>query len=117
MNLGNNIIRLRKEKGLSQSQLAKKSGLTKRQIGYFEKEFSESLFTNLEAIAKALDVTIVDLIAPNKTTDIQKTFENIDARTVRKIKEILSLPKRELHIVYAIVDGLLAKIEIEKNKK
>lgn len=113
INIGKKINRLRKEKGLSQSQLAQKAGLTQRQIGYYEQEAPEGLLKNLSAIADALGVSLVELLSDEKPSELQKIFENVDARTIRKIKLILTLPKKELHIVYAIVDGLIAKIEKE----
>ena len=70
------------------------------------------------AIAKALNVSLEDLIGLNKPSQIQNEFLNIDSRTLSKIKMILSLPKNERHTVYNIAEALIAKrklLESENN--
>jgi len=102
-----NLVRLRKERGLSQQDLAKKAGLTQRMIQYYEKEAVKPPIDKIEAIAKSLNVKISELIGTNKETDIQKEFVQIDARTLKKLKMILSLPKHQRHIIYSMAESFL----------
>ena len=111
-----NLIRLRKEKGLSQRKLAVLSGLTQRMIGYYENEATKPPIDNIEAIAKALNVSISDLLGTNEITQLQNEFSQLDARTIRKIRLILSLPTDERHIVYSIAENFHAKRELQKLK-
>ena len=116
-NFSKNLIKIRKEKGFSQEELAKLSGLTQRTIFYYENKIKKSQINNIVAIAKALNVNTNDLLGENKPTEIQNEFQEFDARMIKKIKLILSLPKQERHIIYSIVEGFLAKKQLHDLKK
>ena len=60
--LGNNIKHYRLEKGLSQEVLAEISGLHRTYVGSVERGERNISLLNLEKIAKALDVSPVDLL-------------------------------------------------------
>lgn len=55
----------RRKKGLSQEQLAKISGLSRSSIINFEKGYRDPRVKDLKKIARALDVSIEQLIAEN----------------------------------------------------
>jgi len=111
-----NLKKYRKERGLSQRELAELSGLTLRMISYYENEASKPPIDNITAIAKALNVRINDLIGKeNDVTDIQDELSKIDARTLKKIKLILSLTKQERHIIYSMAETFLKKRTKLKN--
>jgi transcriptional regulator with XRE-family HTH domain len=116
-NFSKNLIKYRKERNLTQEELAKLSGLTRRKIGYYEKEANKPPIDNVEAIAKALNVTISDLIGTNETTDIQNDFSQLDTRTLKKIKLILSLPKIERHMIYSMAESFIEKRKQKSRKK
>lgn len=60
-NFGNNIRKLRKIKGLSQENLAFKTGLDRTYIGGIERGERNPSLKNIIKIAKALNVEISDL--------------------------------------------------------
>lgn len=51
------LITARQRRGLSQTELARKTGLQPAAIGHFEKDRRKPSFANIRALAKALDVT------------------------------------------------------------
>lgn len=51
-----NLKRLRKERGLSQEELADLAGLNRNYIGMIERQENAATVDTLEALAKALDV-------------------------------------------------------------
>jgi transcriptional regulator with XRE-family HTH domain len=53
-----NLIRLRKERRLSQSELAKLTNISKRMITYYETKAVKPPIDKIESIAKALNVSI-----------------------------------------------------------
>ena len=61
-NFGNKVRQLRKEKGLSQEDLAAKADLHRTYIGMIERAEKNITLLNIEKIAKALDVVIADLM-------------------------------------------------------
>jgi transcriptional regulator with XRE-family HTH domain len=59
---GNRVRQLRKEKGLSQEELSFKADLHRTYIGMIERAEKNITLTNIEKIAKALDVLPADLL-------------------------------------------------------
>ena len=107
--LSRNIIKFRKAKGLTQMQLAELSGLSKRMIAYYETNISNPPVRNLLAIAKALNVTIYDLLGETPTNGNVELFDDIDMRTLKKIMLIKELPKRDRTMIYKMIDALIEK--------
>ncbi len=59
---GQNVRKLRVEQGLSQEQLAYNAGLHRTYIGMIERAEKNITLCNIEKIAKALGVSVRDLI-------------------------------------------------------
>jgi len=63
---GKRVRKFRKEKGLSQEQLAFKADLHRTYIGMIERAEKNITLLNIEKIAKALDVNLQKLFSPNE---------------------------------------------------
>ncbi len=65
MSVGENIKRLRKQKGWTQKDLAKKLGISQAAVNHFESSDKDSpmkfRLSTLEKLAEALDVKLTDL--------------------------------------------------------
>jgi transcriptional regulator with XRE-family HTH domain len=59
---GDKVRELRKEKGLSQEELSFKADLHRTYIGMIERAEKNITLTNIEKIAKALNVKVKDLL-------------------------------------------------------
>jgi transcriptional regulator with XRE-family HTH domain len=113
-----NLARLRKMKGLSQGDLAKLSGLTRRIIGHYENEAVEPPLRNIRAIADALGVRISELLDETRNLAKQSNdLTDIDPRSVKKLKDILSLPPEDRNDLYRILNKMLKKNQLETQKK
>ncbi len=62
MYIGERIEELRKERGLSQRQLAKMAGLSNGALWRIEKQNGDITLRSLHKVAEALDITEDDLI-------------------------------------------------------
>lgn len=62
VNFGERVREIRKEKALSQEELAHKANLHRTYIGMIERAEKNITLINIEKIANALDVNISDLI-------------------------------------------------------
>lgn len=60
--LGNHIATIRKERGLTQVDLAKKIGTEYPQIGRLERGLTNASIITLRKIAKELGVSLIDLV-------------------------------------------------------
>lgn len=65
--LAQNIIRLRRSKGLSQEELADVCGLHRTYVGSVERGERNVTLSTLEVLASALGVSVIDLLS--KGTD------------------------------------------------
>ena len=77
MTIGENIKRVRKEKGLTQKQLAEILGVTQQMIGSYENSDREPKLNSLSKIAKALDVDVWELIEFN-SIDIDENVTSVN---------------------------------------
>ena len=62
VNFGERVREIRKEKGLSQEELAHKADLHRTYIGMIERAEKNITLLNIEKIANALEVNIKELI-------------------------------------------------------
>lgn len=62
VNFGQKVREIRKEKGLSQEELAHKADLHRTYIGMIERAEKNITLLNIEKIANALEVNIKELI-------------------------------------------------------
>ena len=62
--LAENIRRLRRERNLSQEEFADICGLHRTYVGSVERGERNITLSSLELLAKALDVSVVDLLVP-----------------------------------------------------
>ena len=65
--VGRNVLKFRLANGLTQEQLAEKSGHTQQYISGLERGTRNPTVVSLFELAQALKVTPVDLIAPDRT--------------------------------------------------
>jgi transcriptional regulator with XRE-family HTH domain len=62
---GEKVLEIRKEKGLSQEELAHKADLHRTYIGMIERAEKNITLINIEKIANALNIDIKELLAIN----------------------------------------------------
>jgi transcriptional regulator with XRE-family HTH domain len=114
-----NLSRIRKQRGLSQADLADISGLTRRTINHYENRVSQPPFEKIEAIATALNIKTSELLDKNsKAAHINQNVDltGIDPRSVKKLKDILSLPPEDRNDLYRILNKMLRKNQLENQK-
>ncbi|MDO4727877.1 MAG: helix-turn-helix transcriptional regulator [Bacteroidota bacterium] len=63
LNFGNSVREIRRLKGYSQEELADKANLHRTYIGMIERAEKNITLLNIEKIAKALNVEVVELLA------------------------------------------------------
>lgn len=108
--LANNLILLRKKYGLTQEDLAKRSGVSRRSIALYETKGINPPVNSLQKIAQVLNITIEQLAGFEKnTSEIESPFASVDSRTLRRLKQILSLTPEQRHVVYTVVDSMIMK--------
>jgi len=107
---GERLYRARKARGLSQTELGKRVGLSKRMVSRYEGTYPGPPLEKLEEFAKALNVTVSYLLGES----VQKKMEEDIKPVHRKLIESLqTLPLSKQKYIIEMVEALAAK----ENKK
>jgi transcriptional regulator with XRE-family HTH domain len=110
-----NLIRIRTLKGFSQNELAKLTGISPRMIAHYERHVSYPSIDKIELLAKALRVSIGELLGleNNKVnnSDELNELQHQNVKTIKQLKKILKLNPIDRSTIYKMVDVLLKKDE------
>jgi transcriptional regulator with XRE-family HTH domain len=111
-----NLSRIRKQRGLSQADLALLSGLTRRTINHYENHVAQPPLEKVEAIAAALEIKTSELLDRHSGVHLNPGIDltGIDPRSVKKLRDILSLPAEDRNDLYRILNKMLRKNQLEK---
>jgi len=113
-----NVAYYRKKQGNSQYDLAMISGISRTMISHYEREGMMPPADRLQALADALGVPVYKLfMEPEKERGPEKDLSDIDPRSVKKFRDILSLPPDDRNDLYRILNKMLRKNQLEKINK
>lgn len=106
--LGERIASLREQAGLSQQQLAEKTGANQQTIAYWERRAATLRPDQLTALAAALNTSVDHLLG--QSTRKTKTLAAGPAGKMRQVFEDVSkLPRRQQQQITKVVSALLAQ--------
>lgn len=97
MPIGENLKRLRRDKGWTQSELAKSCGIRLGQISKIERNDTDPKLSTIYAITKALECTPNALLS-----DVSQT--SLDALLAIAVERMQKLPEKDKNILLAVVD-------------
>ena len=99
MSFGENVVDIRKKRGLSQSELAKRVGTIAVTIGRYERNEIKPSIDIATKIANILDVSL-DFLVGSSDAVLEKSLVN-------KIVQIQNLPKDDQDCVHKLLDAFL----------
>lgn len=106
MNLGDNMMLLRKKKGLSQADLGKKIGTSGDVVGRYERGDIKPSIDVVEKIADVLEVSIDYLIGKSKI--------EFDKQAVKRLEDISNLPDEDKNFLINLIDMALRDFKTGK---
>ena len=104
---GERLTQLRKAKGLTQTELGEKIGISQRMIAYYEKDEAQPPGPMLINLANALETTIDELLG--KTNPKELPTNPKEARFLKRLKRIQELPPQDRRAILKVLDALLAQ--------
>jgi transcriptional regulator with XRE-family HTH domain len=113
-----NVAKYRKKKGFSQYDLADLSGISRRMIGHYESRGIIPPSDRLQALADSFEIPVYKLFKQsemNQTPDTE--LSDIDPRSVKKLRDILSLPADDRGDLYRILNKMIRKNQLEKQNR
>ena len=113
-----NVTRYRKKQGYSQYDLAMLSGISRTMISHYEREGMLPPAGRLQTLADSLKIPVYKLFVEQKSENNPVTdLSEIDPRSVKKLKDILSLPPDDRNDLYRILNKMLRKNQLEKQNQ
>ena len=112
-----NLTFFRKQKGISQSQLAKLINTTHRMIAYYENETTSIPLEKINKLAEILNISPSDLVTPIENNKNLIDTNNTDIRIFKKIKEIEKLSERDQRAILNHIDALIFKRKFLSKKE
>lgn len=106
MTIGEHIMLLRKQKGLSQAELGKVIGTSGDVIGRYERDVITPSIDVIVNIADALEVSIDFLVG--------KTKMILDKQAVKRLEDISKLPDDNKSFVLNLIDMALRDFKVKK---
>lgn len=105
MSLGERIQQLRKQKGLSQTELSKQIGVSYAQLSRYEIKGAQPPAEVLNKLADGLDTSVDFLINGNSTEKAQSTLK--DAELLKQFKEIDIMPDDEKKTILKVISAYI----------
>ena len=113
-----NVVYYRRKQGHSQYDLAMITGISRTMISHYEREGAMPPADRLQVLADALGVPVYKLfMEPEKERSPETDISDIDPRSVKKFRDILSLPLDDRNDLYRILNKMLRKNQLEKINK
>ncbi len=106
MTIGEHIMLLRKQKGLSQAELGKVIGTSGDVIGRYERDVITPSIDVIVNIADALEVSIDFLVGKTKMV--------LDKQAVKRLEDISKLPDDNKNFVLNLIDMALRDFKVKK---
>lgn len=106
MDFGDNMMLIRKKKGLSQADLGKLIGTSGDVIGRYERGDIKPSIEVVQKIADALEVSIDYLVG--------KTSILLDKQTLDRIENIAQLPEEKRSYVFELIDMCLRDFKAKR---
>lgn len=103
MTIGEHIMLLRKQKGLSQSALGKKIGTSGDIIGRYERNIMVPSIDVIMKIADTLEVSIDYLVG--------KTSLELDKSTLKRLEDISTLSDENKTFIFRMIDMALRDLK------
>ena len=112
--LGQRIKQLRKDKGLTQKELAKRIELSHAQLNKYESGFNAPPIDRLVSLAETLD-TSLDYLILGDEKEQQPPIHN--TRLVQRLKVIEGFESEDRETVIKLLDAMIAKHNMESTVK
>ena len=112
MSFGKNLVKFRKEKGLTQEDLVKISGVGISQIRRYETDKSTPSLDAIVRLVKALGTSIDEMVF-DKITAIASN-KIIDRDLLEQFEMVSSMDEGERELAKKILEGVIVRNQVEK---
>ena len=104
---GSRVARLRREKGITQIELAEKLGVTQSVVSDYERDMLRLNGELIVQLTGILKVSADEILGLEKMTKRETVVKN--RRLYRQLQDIDRLPKRDQEALFRTIDAFLSK--------
>jgi transcriptional regulator with XRE-family HTH domain len=112
MSFGKNLAKVRKEKGMTQKELVKISGVGISQIRRYEAEKSTPSLDAIIKLVKALGASIDEMVFDKATAVAESKI--IDKELLEQFEMISNMNEEERKIAKRLLEGIIVRNQMEK---
>jgi transcriptional regulator with XRE-family HTH domain len=105
MDFGSTVVQLRKEQGISQTDLANQLGIHKNVLGRYERN---EVLPSVEIARKIADILDVSLDYLTGKVDVE-----MDKDTQTRILEVSRFEEQDREHIFSVIDAFIAKRKIQ----
>ncbi|MEO0556504.1 MAG: helix-turn-helix transcriptional regulator [Bacteroidota bacterium] len=105
MDFGSIVVQLRKEQGISQTDLATQLGIHKNVLGRYERN---EVLPSIETARKIADILDVSLDYLTGKVDVE-----MDKDTQKRILEVSKFEEADRDHIFSVIDAFIAKRKIQ----
>jgi len=110
--LGKRIIQLRKQKNMSQTDLAKMVGVSYAQIGRYEIKGAQPPAEVLKKIADSLNTTVDYIINGDKDEKARSILN--DAELLQQFNAVQQMDDEDKRVIKTMIDAFITKRKIQQ---
>ncbi len=110
MNIGDNIKRVREAKNLTQKEVIMAIDMGAAMYSRIESGKTEPSLTTLEKVAKALGVSLVELIQSDESLS---DVNSVDKSLMEKVRLMEALNDEERKTIYTMLDAFIGKKKLK----
>ncbi len=112
MSFGKNLAKARKEKGMTQEELVKISGVGISQIRRYEADKSAPSLDAIIKLVKAIGASIDEMVFDKATAVAENKI--IDKELLEQFEMISNMDKEERKIAKRLLEGIIVRNQMEK---
>jgi transcriptional regulator with XRE-family HTH domain len=112
--LGERLVRLRKERGFTQVELAKKIGITQVLVSDYERERLRPHYEMIIRLAQALEVTTDQLLGVKLS---KNSSSKPNLKLIQRLKKIEALPAGQQKALLKTIDTFIENFQLKKQAK
>ena len=112
MSFGKNLAKFRKEKGFTQEDLVRLSGVAISQIRRYETDKSSPSLAAIAKLSRTLGVSIDEMVF-DTTTGIAAD-KIIDRELLEQFEMISAMTEEEKYVVKKMLEGIIVKHQVDK---
>lgn len=115
MSFGQKLAKIRKAKGLTQTELGARIGVSQRIIHHYENKAEYPPSPKIIELAHALDMSVDELLGLDNGE--VSAYQNINSKLAKRLRLASNLPSHDLKSLVTFIDALILKQQVKGTDK